>query len=63
MATRVAIELASRGIPFIVYSGLPLGGVSLPDLARVRWHEKPGSGDELISSLAELIGEYDILRG
>jgi DNA-binding response OmpR family regulator len=57
MATRVAIELASRSIPFIVYSGLPPGGVSLPELARMRWHEKPASGDELISSLAELIGE------
>jgi len=57
IATRVAIELASRGIPFIVYSGLPPGGVSLPELARVRWHDKPGSGDELISSLAELIAE------
>jgi DNA-binding response OmpR family regulator len=62
MATRVAIELASRGIPFIVYSGLPSGGVSLPELARARWHEKPGSGDELISVLAELIGEDVRLR-
>ena len=57
VATRVATELARRGIPFIVYSGLPPGGVSLPELARARWHEKPGSGDELISSLAELIDE------
>ena len=57
VATRVAIELAVRGIPFIVYSGLPPGGVSLPELARARWHEKPGSGDELISSLSELIDE------
>jgi hypothetical protein len=56
-ATRVAIELAIRGIPFIVYSGLPPGGVSLPELARARWHEKLGSGEDLISSLAELIGE------
>ena len=63
IATGVAIELASRGIPFIVYSGLPPVGVSLPELARVRWHEKPGSGEELIASLAELIGEDDVLRG
>jgi DNA-binding NtrC family response regulator len=57
VATRVAMELASRGIPFIVYSGLPPGGMSLPELARARWHEKPGSRDELISALVELIGE------
>ena len=50
-ATRVAIELTSRGIPFVVYTGLARGGVSLPDLARLRWHEKPGSGEELISRL------------
>ena len=56
-ATRVATELASRGIPFVVYTGLAPGGVSLPELARVRWHEKPASGEELISSLAELVGE------
>jgi DNA-binding NtrC family response regulator len=62
IATSVAIELASRGIPFIVYSGLPPVGVSLPEHARVRWHEKPGSGEELITSLAELIGEDDVLR-
>ena len=60
IATSVANELASRGIPFSVYSGLP--PVSLPELARVRWHEKPGSGEELITSLAELIGEDDVLR-
>ena len=59
-ATRVATELASRGIPFVVYTGLAPGGVSLPELARVRWHEKPASGEELISSLAELVGE-DVL--
>ena len=59
-ATRVAIELTSRGIPFVVYTGLARGGVSLPDLARLRWHEKPGSGEELISSLTELVRE-DVL--
>ena len=59
-ATRVATELASRGIPFVVYTGLAPGGVSLPELARVRWHEKPASGEELMSSLAELVGE-DVL--
>ena len=35
----------------------------MPELAEVRWHEKPGSGDELISSLAELIVEEVRLRG
>ena len=59
-ATRVATELTSRGIPFVVYTGLARGDVSLPELARVRWHEKPGSGEELIWSLAELVGE-DVL--
>jgi DNA-binding NtrC family response regulator len=62
MATRVAIELASRGIPFIVYSGLPPGGMSMPELAKVRWHEKPSCGDELISSLSELISEAVLAR-
>jgi CheY-like chemotaxis protein len=57
LATHVAVELANRGIPFVVYSGLPPGGLSLPELAKARWHEKPGSGDWLISLLAELIDE------
>ena len=62
VAARVATELARRGIPFIVYSGLPPGSVSLPELARATWHEatwheKPGSGDELFSSLAELMDD------
>ena len=57
VATRVATELARRDIPFIVYSGLPPGGVSLPELARATWHAKPGSGDALIS-LAETHRTY-----
>ena len=49
MATRAATELARRGIPFIVYSGLRREACRCLDRPARRGRAKPGSGDALIS--------------
>ena len=51
--TRLVRALRQRGIPFAIYSGLRPGSRP-PELAAVRWLEKPVSREDLASTLLEI---------
>ncbi|EIM29280.1 response regulator with CheY-like receiver, AAA-type ATPase, and DNA-binding domains [Microvirga lotononidis] len=51
----IARALKSRGIPFMVYSGLPQKADGPPELRNVPWLEKPVSRETLLGVLDELI--------
>ncbi len=51
---RLAQELKDRGVPFVVYSGLPPVRDCPPELQDVPWLEKPVSRRELASALSQL---------
>jgi DNA-binding response OmpR family regulator len=46
--------LKQRGVPFAIYSGLPLAHDCPPELQDVPWLEKPVSRDALTATLAQL---------
>ena len=51
--TRLVHALRRRGVPFAIYSGLKPGSPP-PELAAVRWLEKPVSREDLASALLEI---------
>jgi hypothetical protein len=50
-------ELADRGIPFVIYSGMP----KPPDVSNI-FIEKPASGDRLVAGLQGLLFLNDALK-
>jgi len=52
---KLAQELKSRGIPFVIYSGLPPTPDCPPELKEVPWLEKPADRAALTDALIQLI--------
>ena len=52
---RIARELKSRGIPFVIYSGLPPDADRPPELQDVPWLEKPARRETLVTILEDLV--------
>jgi DNA-binding response OmpR family regulator len=50
----LAIALKRRGVPFAVYSGLPVSGDYPSELQGVPWLEKPVSRETLAATLMQL---------
>jgi two-component SAPR family response regulator len=48
VATGLAGELTRRGIPFVIYSGYPLGHDVPSELQGVPWLQKPTSREDLM---------------
>lgn len=51
----IARTLKMRGIPFVIYSGLPPKADGPPELQDVPWLEKPVSRETLAATLSELV--------
>jgi DNA-binding response OmpR family regulator len=49
--TEVALTLLRRGVPVVIYSGLPKGADTPPELRDVTWIEKPLAQSELLEVL------------
>lgn len=54
---QIARELKRRGVPFAIYSGLPLKADCPPELRGAPWMEKPASREMLAQTLAELMSD------
>ncbi|WP_280136879.1 response regulator [Microvirga vignae] len=54
-SVEIARELKSRGIPFVIYSGLPPKKGGPPELQNVPWLEKPISRETLAAVLEDLV--------
>jgi hypothetical protein len=52
---RIARELKSRGVPFVIYSGLPPDADRPPELQDVPWLEKPARRETLVTLLEDLV--------
>jgi len=52
---RIARELKSRGVPFVIYSGLPPDADRPPELQDVPWLEKPARRETLVTMLENLV--------
>src|SRR5918997_1220983 len=52
---RIARELKSRGVPFVIYSGLPPDADRPPELQDVPWLEKPARRETLVTMLEDLV--------
>jgi DNA-binding NtrC family response regulator len=52
---KLARELKNRGIPFVIYSGLPPARDCPPELREVPWLEKPVERAALTSALVQLL--------
>jgi len=55
ISLQIASALKSRGVPFVVYSGLPPKAECPPELCDAPWLEKPVSRETLAMALARLI--------
>lgn len=53
--TPLASVLRERGIPFVIYSGMP-AGAACPELRGRPWIAKPATGKTLLRVVADLIG-------
>ncbi|WP_230533406.1 response regulator [Microvirga roseola] len=51
---QIASALKSRGVPFVIYSGLPPSAERPPELRDVPWLEKPVHRETLAKVLEEL---------
>jgi two-component SAPR family response regulator len=54
-SVEIARALNSRGIPFVIYSGLPPNSHAPPELQNVLWLEKPVSRENLTDALERLL--------
>jgi two-component SAPR family response regulator len=60
-SVEIARALNSRGIPFVIYSGLPPNSLAPPELQNVLWLEKPVSRETLTDALERLLTPHGLV--
>ncbi|WP_414472491.1 response regulator [Microvirga sp. M2] len=59
-SVEIARALKSRGIPFVIYSGLPAASYGPSELQGVIWLEKPVSRETLAAALDEVLSQRQL---